>query len=176
MVIVPATMVQAQLRFNPHAARTKTGGMAIATDRYHLAVCRFTVQVASVRIVPSCTTQSAPTNTKSHVNVRRADSPARFSKPAISASAPTLIANDPSESSVCGGLKIFTSRPYALCHQLSKGAEVSIAIQTHVAMNAPSGPRNPQIFTETLCAVASPPNVVVRIMYAQAMPTSTPFI
>src|SRR5437016_12262728 len=134
----------------------------------------FTGQVDMVRMVPSCVTQTAPTNTESRMSFRRTFSSERFIKPAINASVPTLMANDPSESSVCGGLTIFTSSPYALCHQLSNGAEVSIAMQPHVAINAPSGPRNPQIFTDLLCMAVSPPNVAVRIMYPHAMPTSTP--
>src|SRR2546421_8352003 len=111
----------------------------------------FTGQVDMVRMVPSCETQTAPTNTKSHMSFRRTFSSERFIKPAINASVPILMANDPSESSMCGGLTIFTSSPYALCHQLSNGAEVSIAMQPHVAINAPSGPRNPPIFTDLLC-------------------------
>src|SRR5208282_2997082 len=43
-------------------------------------------------------------------------------------------------------------------------------------MNAPSGPRNPQIFTDASCVTASCPNVAVNIMYAHAIPTSTPVI
>src|SRR5256885_12009280 len=84
----------------------------------------FTGQVDMVRMVPSCETQTAPTNTKSHMSFRRTFSSERFIKPAINASVPILMANDPSESSMCGGLTIFTSSPYALCHQLSNGAEV----------------------------------------------------
>ena len=39
---------------------------------------------------------------------------------------------------------IRTSRPYALCHQLSNGADVSIAPQPQMQIHAPSGARNPQ--------------------------------
>src|SRR2546421_12823321 len=110
-----------------------------------------TGKVDMVRMVPSCKTQPTPPNTKGNMTSRRCFSSERFINPAINASVPILMANDPSESSMCGGLTIFTSSPYALCHQLSNGAEVSIAMQPHVAINAPSGPRNPQIFTDLLC-------------------------
>ena len=34
---------------------------------------------------------------------------------------------------------IFTSSPYALCHQLSKGAEVTIMMVPQMQIHAPSG-------------------------------------
>src|SRR5216683_4973223 len=136
----------------------------------------YTGQVGCVRISPACATAVTPSYANSHVSRPRTASLARFISPAINASAPTLIANDPSDSSVCGGLTIFTSSPYALCHQLSNGADVSIATHPHTAMNAPSGPRNPQIFTDVSRAAGSPPNVALKIKYPHAIPTSTPVI
>jgi hypothetical protein len=65
-------------------------------------------------------------------------------------SAPMTMANMPRLSSVCGGLMILTSSPYALCHQSSNGAEVSIANAPHTHTHAPSGARKPQKLT--LCA------------------------
>ena len=50
----------------------------------------------------------------------------------------------PQNSTMCGGLTIFTSSPYALCHQLSNGAEASIAKVPQTVIHAPIGPRNPQ--------------------------------
>ena len=44
----------------------------------------------------------------------------------------------PMANKVCGGLRILTSRPYALCHQSSKGAEVSIAMAPQIQKRPPS--------------------------------------
>src|SRR5712692_7820159 len=49
-----------------------------------------------------------------------------------------------------------------------------MATQPQTAINAPSGPRKPQIFTDALRAVDALTNVDERIMEAQAMPASTP--
>ena len=54
----------------------------------------------------------------------------------------------PSASKTCGGLRIFTSRPYAACHQLSNGAEVIMATPPQAHRNAPIGPRKPHIEIE----------------------------
>src|SRR5580704_15202427 len=70
-----------------------------------------------------------------------------------------------------------TSRPYALCHQLSKGAEVIMANPPHAAMKAPSGPRKPHIFTLAAlrCNAAGLwPNVVERIKKPEVRPPNTP--
>ena len=48
----------------------------------------------------------------------------------------------PSANSACGGLMIFTSRPYAACHQSSNGAEVSMATAPQMQSQPPSGPLN----------------------------------
>src|SRR5580658_755663 len=136
----------------------------------------YTGHVACVSISPICATAVAPTYANSHISRPRSASLPRFISPAINASAPTLIANEPSDNSVCGGLTIFTSSPYALCHQLSNGADVSIATQPHTAMKAPRGPRNPQISTDVSLSVDSPPNVAFKIKYPHAIPTSTPVI
>src|SRR3982751_1915 len=58
-----------------------------------------------------------------------------------------MMAKIPNASTVCGGLTIFTSSPYALCHQLSNGAEASIEKQPQMHAQAPSGARNPQSLT-----------------------------
>src|SRR5438093_969011 len=50
----------------------------------------------------------------------------------------------PSARITCGGDRTFTSRPYALCHQLSNGADVIIAKAPQMHTQAPSGPRKPQ--------------------------------
>src|SRR5919199_3458671 len=85
--------------------------------------------------------------------------------------APMTIANIPRLSSVCGGLMIFTSRPYALCHQLSNGAEVSIANAPHVQTHAPSGPRNPRKPTLRARSSGAPASVVLRAVYPHETPT-----
>ena len=91
-----------------------------------------------------------------------------------SITAPSSMPKNPAASTMCGGLMIFTSRPYALCHQSSNGAETSIATPPHARMNAPSGPTKPQMRTLTSRSGAFRPNVVVRIRYPEAMPASTP--
>src|SRR5580700_3282593 len=68
-----------------------------------------------------------------------------------------------------------TSRPYALCHQLSKGADVIMANPPQAAMKAPSGPRKPHIFTLAAlrCNAAEPrPKVVDRIKKPEVRPPS----
>src|SRR5215469_16120577 len=72
-----------------------------------------------------------------------------------------------------GGLRISTSRPNALCHQLSNGAEVSIVSPPHSDTNAPSGPQNPHIFTDEARRAASLPKVVETIRYALEIPATT---
>ncbi len=64
---------------------------------------------------------------------------------------------------MCGGLTMATSRPNELCHQLSKGAEVTITTPPQQARNAPSGPRNPQTWMEAALAAGLLPQVVERI-------------
>src|SRR5262249_31354062 len=63
----------------------------------------------------------------------------------------------------CGGLTILTSSPYALCHQLSNGAEVSIMPPPQAAINAGSGPRNPSTLTADSLSARFDPNVVAKI-------------
>ena len=53
---------------------------------------------------------------------------------------PNSMPKNPPASTMCGGLMIFTSSPYALCHQSSNGVDASIATPPHAQMNAPSGP------------------------------------
>ena len=47
--------------------------------------------------------------------------------------------------------------------RLSKGADVNIAKPPHAAMNAPRGPRNPQIFTDAALSSTLPASVVCKI-------------
>src|SRR5580692_8201630 len=68
-----------------------------------------------------------------------------------------------------------TSRPYALCHQLSKGADMIMANPPQAAMKDPSGPRKPHIFTLAAlrCSAAElRPNVVESIKKPEVRPPS----
>ncbi len=69
---------------------------------------------------------------------------------------------------------IRTSSPYALCHQLSNGAEASIIRPPHAEMKEPSGPERPQIRTLTSRNADARRNVVDRMRYADERPASTP--
>src|SRR5689334_10152351 len=82
----------------------------------------------------------------------------------------------PAASTMCGGLRILTSRPYASCHQLSNGADVIIAIPPHAAIKAPSGPRNPHIHTEHSRSSDRGLNVVDRMRKPHEMPARMPHI
>src|SRR6516225_7775239 len=97
----------------------------------------------------------------------------RFIWLVVRMSPPKPITKIPRISTTCGGLRIITSSPKELCHQLSNGAEVNMQKPPHAAMKAPSGPWNPQIRTEDALAAASRANVVRRIKYAQHNPVST---
>src|SRR5215211_4540443 len=79
----------------------------------------------------------------------------------------------PAASTMCGGLRIFTSRPYALCHQSSNGAEVIIMIVPQMQTQAPSGAwKNRQNRTEVPRDSAVPANVVRRAVYPQLRPAT----
>src|SRR5439155_25121847 len=80
----------------------------------------------------------------------------------------------PAANSVCGGLTILTSSPYALCHQLSNGADVSIAPQPQTQIHAPSGARNPQKGTAAARSTAVPRNVVLSATYPELSPAINP--
>src|SRR5262249_42804757 len=69
-----------------------------------------------------------------------------------------------------GGLTIFTSRPYALCHQLSNGAEVTITKGPQIVTQAPSGPRNPQNRTDSARCSGVPRKVVCSTNQPQLEP------
>ncbi|OLC06710.1 MAG: hypothetical protein AUH42_05050 [Gemmatimonadetes bacterium 13_1_40CM_70_11] len=106
---------------------------------------------------------------------RRAPSSAAwFCCAAASSSAPSWIAHMPRASRVCGGESTLTSRPYALCHQLSSGAEVSIAREPEMHSHAPRGPRNPQKPTPAARSSGVPANVVRSTSHAHDPPASTP--
>src|SRR5690348_589348 len=80
----------------------------------------------------------------------------------------------PSASKACGGLMIFTSRPYALCHQLSNGADVSIAPQPQTQIHAPNGARNPQKLTDASRSACVPKKVVLMATYPELIPAMSP--
>ena len=75
---------------------------------------------------------------------------------------------------MCGGLTMRTSRPYALCHQSSNGAEVSIAPQPSTHTHAPSGARNPQNDTALAFASGVPRKVVCSASNPELRPASSP--
>src|SRR5712692_267787 len=103
---------------------------------------------------------SEPTYSSSQFSFLLAPSVERFKLLAISINPPTPMVKIPMMSTTCGGLRIFTSKPNDSCHQLSKGAEVSMQKPPHAEINAPNGPRNPNTLTEAFLASASPANVV----------------
>src|SRR6185436_12554260 len=72
-----------------------------------------------------------------------------------------------------GGLMIFTSSPYALCHQLSNGADAAITKQPQMQTHAPSGPRNPQNCTPRSRS-SWLPNVVRNTSHADVAPATIP--
>lgn len=78
-------------------------------------------------------------------------------------SVPNRIPIIPSARSTCGGLRIFTSSPYELCHQLSNGPEAIMATGPQAQVHAPSGPRKPYIEMETSRSADLFSNVVERI-------------
>jgi hypothetical protein len=80
----------------------------------------------------------------------------------------------PRASTMCGGLMIFTSSPYALCHQSSKGADVSMAPAPQLQKNAPSGPVKPSTRTPSARSAAVPRSVVRKMTAAEARPATTP--
>ena len=69
---------------------------------------------------------------------------------------------------------IRTSSPYALCHQLSNGADVSIAPQPQTQIHAPSGARNPQKLTPAFRSASVPKNVVLIATYPELRPAIRP--
>src|SRR6516164_1802654 len=92
---------------------------------------------------------------KSQVSLARRAPEARFFAETKSTRYPIPTPRIPQPSTTCGGLKISTSSPNELCHQLSNGAEVTIVTPPQAVRNAPSGPRNPQTFTEEDCTAGS---------------------
>src|SRR6476620_9705671 len=80
----------------------------------------------------------------------------------------------PIASTACGGLMLRTSSPYALCHQLSNGADVNIAPQPQTQIHAPSGARNPQQLTPAFRSVSVPKNVVLIATYPELTPAIKP--
>src|SRR4051812_34926963 len=104
----------------------------------------------------------------------RVGSPGRFCDATDNSNAPMPIAPIPSARMLCGGLMIRTSRPYASCHQLSNGADVTMAKQPHTATQAPSGARNPQKVTAESRAAAPRPNVVRSATYPDVSPAINP--
>ena len=80
----------------------------------------------------------------------------------------------PSASTTCGGLRISTSSPYALCHQSSNGADVSMANAPQIDTHEPRGPRNPQNRTARARSSSLPEKVVRSTTTPCAMPPTTP--
>jgi hypothetical protein len=99
---------------------------------------------------------------------------ASFWRAASISRAPTWMPVKPRASSTCGGERIFTSSPYALCHQLSNGAEVIIAIAPQIDTQAPKGPENPQKRTLARRAASVPANVVRSTSHPHATPATMP--
>src|SRR3989442_1215480 len=87
---------------------------------------------------------------------------------------PSSLPKNPAASTMCGGLMILTSSPYALCHQSSNGAETSIAPPPQAEMKAPIGPERPQIRTPEARRAGEFPNVDVKIKYPDDRAASTP--
>src|SRR5688572_10578748 len=72
----------------------------------------------------------------------------------------------------CGGLRISTSRPYALCHQLSNGTDAIMAKAPQIQTQAPNGPRNPQNRTVRARASSGAANVNHNTYAPQVMPAA----
>src|SRR5437879_12740291 len=79
----------------------------------------------------------------------------------------------PSARITCGGDRTFTSRPYALCHQLSNGADVIIAKAPQMHTHAPSGPRKPQNPTVAARCSAVPATIIRSTSQTHARPRRT---
>src|SRR4029079_66324 len=68
---------------------------------------------------------------------------------------------------------IFTSSPYELCHQLSKGAEVTIMMVHQMQIHAPSGAwKYFQKRTDLERSAGDPANVVFNATYPQLNPAT----
>ena len=105
---------------------------------------------------------------------RRAAPTSRFWSASTNSSAPSLIPHVPAARITWGGDSTFTSSPYALCHQLSSGPEVIIAIVPQIATHAPSGARKPQNVTPVARCSGAPANVVRSASQPHVTPASTP--
>ena len=104
----------------------------------------------------------------------RSASGARFCTESTRNNAPSWIAQSPSARITCGGDRTFTSRPYALCHQLSNGPDVIIASAPQMHTQAPSGARKPQNRTPASRSAPLAAKVVRNASQPQAVPASTP--
>src|SRR5688572_23748500 len=81
----------------------------------------------------------------------------------------------PHARTMWGGLMIFTSSPYALCHQLSNGAEAIIMSVPQMHTHAPNGPRKPQNRTPAAWSAGLPLNDIRSTIQPQLHPaTSAP--
>src|SRR5258708_37018977 len=67
-------------------------------------------------------------------------------------SPPRPITKIPRISTTCGGLRIITSNPKEVCHQLSKGGEGNMQKPPPADTKAPTGYRKPTIHTSWLDA------------------------
>src|SRR5579862_7227448 len=101
---------------------------------------------------------------------RASASVARFCAARAISIAPVWIATMPQRSTMCGGLTIFTSSPYALCHQLSNGADVIMSNVPQMHTQAPRGPLNPQNLTVDCFSAGVPKKVVLSTSQPQESP------
>jgi hypothetical protein len=87
--------------------------------------------------------------------------------------APTWIAIIPHARTMWGGLMILTSSPYAVCHQLSNGADAIIMSVPQMHTQAPNGPRNPQNRTPAALSAGLPLNVTRSTSQPQLAPATS---
>src|SRR4051812_25332015 len=100
--------------------------------------------------------------------------PVRFCHDTIKNKTPRATPSIPTARTVCGGLRICTSSPYALCHQLSNGAESSIVKVPQITTQAPSGARNPHKLTDAARSSTEPKKCVLSASQPQVNPGISP--
>src|SRR3569833_343930 len=166
--------VATQHKTETHANVTIISGATIATARYASARWRFDRNVCSRIAIIERTRISPPITSITHASRARAAPVARFIVASTSNTPATATTRIPIVSTACGGLRILTSSPYALCHQLSNGAETTIVAAPHAPRNAPTGPRKPHTPIETGRCGADLRNVVANTSTAPAPPARMP--
>src|SRR5215472_16060045 len=126
------------------------------------------------KLVKSTEQRKSPAANKKSQSRRLREPPsARFLQLRIRSIPQSWTQLTPSPRSVCGGLRICTSSPYALCHQLSNGADASIAAAPHMTTNAAKGPRKPRTPTDTARAESSLLKVVCRMRMVHVVAPKT---